>query len=121
MSLCFHIKCQEGEKLYFTSKVHLFSWPFPIISINSLSPLGIQKSISLACFQSEILGNVQGRGKKKPSLLIQHGSEMLIAFQLSNTVKPSHSLSIPKAVEPTEALARNPWLCYGWTTTKIHK
>lgn len=119
MSLCFHIKCQEGEKLYFTSEIHLFSWPFPIISINSLSPLGIQKSISLACFQSEILGNGH-EGEKKTSLLIQHRSEMLIAFQLSNTVKPSPSLPIPKAVGPTEALARNPCLCYVWTT-KIHK
>lgn len=50
----FRIECQEGEKLSFPSEIHLFSWPFPIISINSLLPLGIQQSISLACFQSEM-------------------------------------------------------------------
>ena len=71
VSLFFHIKCQEGEKLSFPSEIHLFSWPFPIISINSLLPLGRQQSIPLACFQSEISGN--GHEKKnhqKPHCLL---------------------------------------------------
>lgn len=81
ISLFFPYKMPEGEKLSFPSEIHLFSWTFPIISINSLSPLGIQQSI--ACFQSEVSGNTQA---KKISLFTQCVSEMLIAFLLSNEV-----------------------------------